>query len=116
VASVEAVPLTAANPGQVQVIPDEQMTLVMLAGEIDLAVREDMNEARQEVLARGLPVQLDLYRVTFIDSIGIAFIAQLLMTERDRGRRVAVLGASKATRQTLLVHGVADLLDGLSRP
>lgn len=111
-----AVPPTAATPGQVEVIPDEQATLVMLSGEIDLAVSENLDAALQVIRTRGLPVQLDVYRVTFIDSIGVAFVAQLVAVEQGHGRRVEVRGASKATRQTLLLHGMADLLDGLSQP
>jgi len=108
--------MTATTPAEVRVIPVDHATLVMLAGEIDLALGEDMDAARVEALARGMPIELDVYRVTFLDSIGISFIAQLVKAEQAQGRRVLVRGASKATRQTLLVHGVADLLDGLSRP
>lgn len=111
-----AVTPAGASAGAVRLFQDEQLTVVMLAGEVDGALADDLETARREIVERAEAVQLDLYQVTFLDSIAVGFFARLAMDELERGRRVTVVGASRATRETLILHGVATLFDGLRLP
>lgn len=61
----------------VTVDDDGTTTFVRMHGEIDPAVREEAGRAMGQALIAGLPVVVDLSKVTFIDSSGMAFLVQL---------------------------------------
>jgi anti-anti-sigma factor len=102
-----------SSAGAVHVFDEDQLTVVMLAGEVDGALAHELDAAHRQIVERDEPVQLDVYRLRFLDSIAVGFVARLAVDELERGRRVTIVGASRATRETLMLHGVAHLFDGL---
>ena len=67
----------AVEPGSVHVLLGSRKTRVVLAGEIDAALGEDLLEASADAEEAQRPVEVDAARVTFMDSTGIAFLARL---------------------------------------
>ncbi len=61
----------------ITVAPEGDSSLVTLVGDIDGGLRDQASLVMTEVLARGVPVVVDLSAVTFIDSSGLAFVLQL---------------------------------------
>lgn len=96
--------------GSVEVHLDPGATLVRLMGEIDVALSAALEEAYDTVVARGAETQVDAYQVTFLDSVGVGFIARLASAERRQGRALTVFGSSRSMRETLVLSGVFDLL------
>jgi anti-sigma B factor antagonist len=65
------------EPGGVHVLTTDDHVRVVLAGDVDAALAPELLEAAAEVVASGLPVQVDTRNVTFMDSSGVAFLARL---------------------------------------
>lgn len=70
-------PAGAFDDGSVHVMTSAGRTRLVLAGEIDLAIREELTAAVHEVTARNEHIEVDVRHVTFMDSIGIAQLARL---------------------------------------
>ncbi len=67
----------AVEQGSVHVLLGSGKTRVVLAGEVDAALGEELLDASSDVLEAQRPVEVDAARVTFMDSTGIAFLARL---------------------------------------
>ncbi|TNM69125.1 STAS domain-containing protein [Streptomyces sp. NP160] len=65
------------EPGSVHVILGSRKTRVVLTGEVDAELGQDLLEASADAEASGLPVEVDVRNVTFMDSTGVAFLARL---------------------------------------
>ena len=98
------------GPGDVTVFFDGDVTLVLLSGEIDLACAQDLEYAGRDAIDRDQPIRIDASAVTFIDSIGIGFIARMAGLEIDRGRQVEVSDAGQRVRDALTLAGLTSLM------
>lgn len=67
----------ASEPGSVHVIIGGRKTRVVLTGEIDADLGAELLEASADAEEAGLPVEVDVQHVTFMDSTGVAFLARL---------------------------------------
>lgn len=74
---VEPAAVRRREPGGVHVLTTDDHVRVVLAGDVDAALAPELLEAAAEVVASGLPVQVDTRNVTFMDSSGVAFLARL---------------------------------------
>jgi anti-sigma B factor antagonist len=97
--------------GDATVFFDDGVTLVMLSGEIDLALGDDLEYAGRDAIDRGEPVRVDLSRVTFIDSVGLGFVARMASAEREHGRRLALVGPRRSVNEAIHLVGLAHLVD-----
>jgi anti-anti-sigma factor len=96
------------GPGgyRIDIVPGDGAVTLKLAGEIDFASRQSLNDAITAVLAYGHRVLLDLRAVTFLDSTGIGGIARAMHS----GVELSVVGLSPIVRRTLEVSGLAQYL------
>lgn len=101
------IPPARAEAGSVHVIVTPGRTRVVLCGDIDAAVGEDLVEASSDAEAAGQPVEVDARQVTFMDSSGLALIARLSM--RCPGR-LRVIGPPDVVRFLILVT-IDDMVD-----
>lgn len=97
-----------AQPGAVDVIVQDDRTRVVLSGEVDADLGPELAEAMADAEATGLPVDVDVRGVTFMDSSGIAFLARLATRSGDR---VRLLHPPEAVRFLLEVTRIGELLD-----
>jgi anti-sigma B factor antagonist len=97
--------------GDVQVFFDPDVTLIMLSGEVDLALGPELEDAGRDAIDRGVPIHVDLTRVTFLDSVGIGFIARVAAAGHAAGQRATVVGASRRIREGIALSGLQSLLD-----
>jgi anti-sigma B factor antagonist len=93
----------------VVIAPDRSR--VVLTGEIDLAASGDLDQAAKAATESERQVEVDLSEVTFMDSIGIGFIAKLIIAGRGHGWRPRLVGAQQQVLETLTISGVADSVD-----
>jgi anti-sigma B factor antagonist len=109
----EPIDPTASSPlaGDVSVFFDEDVTLIILTGEVDLAVAADLELAGRDAIDRAAPIRLDMRALTFIDSIGVGFVARLAAAEIADGRRLQVVADSSLVLQMLTISGVLPLVD-----
>jgi anti-anti-sigma factor len=96
--------------GDVQVFFDEDSTLILLSGEIDLALGPELEEAGRDSIDRGRLVRIDVTRVSFIDSVGLGFIARVASAGHESGRPPILIGGSRRVREGIALLGLDALL------
>jgi anti-anti-sigma factor len=100
-----------SSAGDATVFFDAGVTLILLSGEVDLALGDDLEYAGRDAIDRGEPVRVDLAKVTFIDSVGLGFLARMASAEREHGRRLPLVGARRNVRESVQLVGLAELVD-----
>jgi anti-anti-sigma factor len=98
--------------GGILLAQEPTVSRVTLWGEIDSALRNQASAALAGAFQRDLPVVVDVARVTFIDSAGIAFLVQLCRIGRDEGLQVSVHGPSPQVRDVLRTLHLDALVAG----
>jgi stage II sporulation protein AA (anti-sigma F factor antagonist) len=78
-----------------------------VAGELDLAVAEQLQTALQRAAADHDQVLISLQACEFIDSTGIATILQAHSRMAEEGRRLAVFGAQGQVERILGITGLS---------
>jgi anti-sigma B factor antagonist len=106
----ELSPDGAPRLGSVVLRPDMDETVLLLAGDVDLSLSGDLDEACREAIARARPIRLDVSSVSFIDSTAIGYVVTVAAAERDQGRTLVISGASRRTADTLRLTGLGELL------
>lgn len=75
---------------RITVVPTADVTRVVIAGEVDTSVRDELSDAFEDAARRGLPVEVDCARVRFIDSAGLSCLAWLANLTADPPRLLDV--------------------------
>ena len=101
------------GPGSVHTLLEADRTRLVLSGEIDVAVTEELTEAVTEAESAGFPVDVDARHVTFMDSSGIALLARL--ATRTPGR-LTLIQPPDVVRFLLDVTRIGDLVDVVNGP
>ena len=96
----------------VRVEPAGHRTLVV-TGEVDLAVADDLVAAVSDLGAEDNIVHIDLAGVTFMDSTGLAALIRVRNAAAAGGYEVILVAYSPAVVRVLELAGLTDLfLDG----
>jgi anti-anti-sigma factor len=74
--------------GQVTVRTSVTRTRLVLSGEVDMSLADELSAAVDEVLALGLPVDVDVRAVTFLDSSGLSKLVHLATSSVTRPRLI----------------------------
>jgi anti-anti-sigma factor len=94
----------------------DRTRLILLSGEVDVSLEEDLDDLLQRYLDSGsAEVEVDLSLVTFLGSTGLAFLARLRSVSQARGGRVTLCGPSDRVRQLLELAGFDGAFDLRSR-
>jgi anti-sigma B factor antagonist len=104
-------PADRSSAGDCAVFFDDDTTLILLSGEVDLSLGDDLEYAGRDAIDRGAPVRIDVSRVTFIDSVGLGFVARMAAAEREQQRRLSLVGARRNVTEAVHLVGLADLVD-----
>ncbi len=96
--------------GDVQVFFDEGSTLILLSGEIDLALGPELEDAGRDAIDRGRLIRIDITGVSFIDSVGLGFIARVASAGHTSGHPPILVGGSRRVREGIALAGLDDLL------
>lgn len=93
---------------------------VVLEGDIDLAVREDLqarlDAAVAQSVAAGADVQVDLGGVTFIDSTGLSCLVVTAAALADHGRALRLCNVPPTPRRLLELAGLDPMVVPTSEP
>lgn len=99
---------TTGEPGSVHTIAGSERLRIVLTGEVDADLGPELLEATKTAEMLGLPVEVDVRHVTFMDSSGVAFLARL--TTRS-AYRVRLIHVPPTVRFLLEVTRIGELLD-----
>lgn len=102
----EVVP--SGEAGAVQVIVGADRIRIVLSGDVDSDLGDELTEAAAEAELHDLPIEVDAHHVTFMDSAGVAFLARLSVRS---GHRVRLLRVPPAVRFLLEVTRIGELVD-----
>ncbi|MGW5860802.1 STAS domain-containing protein [Streptomyces sp. NPDC055239] len=91
--------------------PLDDVTVLTLAGEIDLDTSVHVRQALEAVGAPGTRVVIDLRRVTFIDSSGINVFIAGHRALAEAGGRLRLAAPSESVARTLEIVGIDTLID-----
>jgi anti-anti-sigma factor len=100
--------MTLIDPGQPQavVVSDGPGLRVELSGDLDLAVRGQLDDVLEKVAAAPAgPVAVDLTAVTFLGSDALGFLARLRRHLAPAGFEVTLIGPNGVARRALQVSG-----------
>jgi anti-sigma B factor antagonist len=87
------------------------VTVVCLAGELDLASAPQVQTTLQGALELGArSVVIDLSRVTFIDARGIGLIVGARRSATQRGATLGVSGVEGQVAQVFALAGLGELI------
>ena len=97
-----------SEPGAVQVLVGEDRVRIVLSGDVDSDLGDDLVEAAAEAERHELPVEVDAHHVTFMDSAGVAFLARLSIRSQHR---VRLLRVPPTVKFLLEVTRIGELVD-----
>jgi anti-sigma B factor antagonist len=89
---------------------EDGLVRVRLAGECDLAVSAQLDEALIAAVRRAPLVVVDLSALVFLDSSGVHALVTAHHAARDRGGRLLAVHAAGAVATVLELTGVGPLL------
>jgi anti-sigma B factor antagonist len=75
--------------------------IVGFSGDVDLQSSPDARKVLLECVARKMPVLVDLSKVNYIDSSGIASLVESLQTARKGGGSLLLVSVSEAALRVL---------------
>ena len=102
----DAVPAPGARDG-IACIPQPGGLRLRMWGDIDDALRAQAGAAMRQLAMYDGGVEIDVSGVSFIDSAGLAFIAQVHSLVSDHGRQAALLGPSPTMIDMLDIVGIS---------
>jgi anti-sigma B factor antagonist len=79
----------------------EATTVVALAGEVDLQHSPKLRKVLMELMFEQCDVLVDMARVDYIDSSGIASLVEAYQMARKNGTRFVLVSVSEAARRVL---------------
>lgn len=74
--------------GSVRVRNSTGRTELVLAGEVDMSLADELSAAVDEVLRLGRPIDVDVREVTFLDSSGLSKLVRLATSADSRPRLI----------------------------
>jgi anti-anti-sigma factor len=74
--------------GSVTVRTSSSRSRLVMSGEVDMSLAEELSAAVDNVLALGLPVDVDVRAVTFLDSSGLSKLVRLATSSATRTRLI----------------------------
>jgi anti-anti-sigma factor len=90
----------------IQVRSEPGYAIVTVAGEVDIATVTRLREPLFELAASGHPLVVDLDRVSFIDSAGLAALVGASKRAAAHGGCLKVVCARRQTRQLFRLTGL----------
>lgn len=99
-----------------QIRTDEELTILEVAGDVDMSVAKTLSEALEPLITAGASVVLDCSAVTFFDSMGLRVAVQTTHLAKNTGATFALVPSAAVTRVLNLagVSGIFTLYDSLS--
>lgn len=96
--------------------PSDGAVLVTVAGELDLVVAPEVDQALCAALAEADSVVIDRRALECMDSTGVHLLLAANRRARDLGRDFAIISGPTAVQRTFELTGAADVLPFVDRP
>jgi anti-sigma B factor antagonist len=90
----------------IEVVRGDAGTQLIVSGELDLSVREPLEQALEAAVTAGGEIVLDLASVSFVDSSGIGALVRVAR----EGVSLSVINAQPAVLRALEISGVDTII------
>ena len=90
---------------------DDGVCVVSVEGDFDLADVDEFLEQARACLDRSDRVEVDLGKVSFIDSSGLGALVRVRKEGAEQGRSVSLVNVSPATHRLLEITGLHHAFD-----
>jgi anti-anti-sigma factor len=84
---------------------------LILAGEVDITMNEELSQAAVTIERSGLPLDVDVRNVTFMDSSVIAVLARLAYRLPDRLRLIEPPDVVRFLLEVTKIGEIVDIVD-----
>jgi anti-sigma B factor antagonist len=102
---------SAAETFSAKIIGLDGDSLVVLAGELDMATAPELAGVLDQIVARGpCDVALDFSGLSFIDSSGIAVLVEAQHRLVAEGRALSIRAPRRSARRVFEIAGLLDFL------
>ncbi len=98
-----------ASPFEISTLAQKGGQVITPEGELDLTTVPLLEQRLNQALLAGDTV-LDLSRISFIDSTGIALLLSVSATARERGWHLELRDPSRQVERLITLTGVTELL------
>jgi anti-anti-sigma factor len=109
--------MDAPNQLQIEVRADARAVAIAFGGELDLAsapsAEEELSRAAESNVER---VIVDLSRLTFMDSTGLAMLVKASRAAKESGRRFAVIKGGAQVERLFSLTGMDEELELIDAP
>jgi anti-sigma B factor antagonist len=92
------------------------MVTVELAGDVDIAVKEELRERLNAAAEQSDTVNIDLSKVDYADSTALGLIIALRNRLRERGGTVRLVAPSQRMRKLLNYAGLEQAFEIIEAP
>lgn len=107
---------SGTEAGDISVFFEGDHTLILMRGDIDLSLNDDLEYAGREAIDAALPIVADVRKVDLIDSVGLSFLVRLAASARQRGQALSLWGPSPRVEELLGVIGAQELFTWVDGP
>lgn len=101
----------ASNSLTLAVRETSEARLISMAGELDIAARDEVDAVLTAAAAHGAPLIIDLTALRFIDSSGIHVLVIAQRRASDDGRRLLVVRGTKPVTRVLALCGLESRVE-----
>ncbi|MDP9828700.1 anti-anti-sigma factor [Kineosporia succinea] len=96
-------------PGDVVVLSQDDHTLVILYGDVDVRVSDELEYAGRFSIDAGRLTVLDVRHVTMMDSVGVSFVVRMAAGLRSAGTELLLQGPSRRVSELISLVGATEL-------
>ena len=100
----------------ISVFFEAEHTVILLRGDIDLTVSEDLEQAGRNAIDARLPILIDVRNVSLMDSVGLSFLIRMAAGVRVHGLPTTLRGPAPLVAELLTVAGAESLFTWTQEP
>lgn len=101
----------AGAEGSSALLTSDSRNRLILAGEVDISMNEELSQAAVTIERSGLPLDVDVRNVTFMDSSVIAVLARLAYRLPDRLRLIEPPDVVRFLLEVTRIGEIVDVVD-----
>ncbi|MDD9208058.1 STAS domain-containing protein [Georgenia sp. 10Sc9-8] len=103
--------MSADGPGAAFLLVSPVSSRLVLSGEVDVSLTQELTEATGEAQRRGLPVEIDVRNVTFMDSSAMAMLARLAYQVPERLTFIQPPDVVRFLLDVTALHELVDVVE-----
>lgn len=101
----------AGSEGSTALLTSATSNRLVLSGEVDISMNEELGQAAVTIERSGLPLEVDARNVTFMDSSVIAVLARLAYRLPDRLRIIQPPDVVRFLLEVTKIGEIVDIVD-----